>query len=46
MRYMGGKSRIAKDISEVLNNATYGWKEQDLKGNSRIVNNENGADRL
>ena len=34
MRYMGGKSRISKQISEVINNAVYGWQEQNLEGDS------------
>ena len=26
MRYLGGKSRISKQISEVINNAIHGWE--------------------
>lgn len=33
MRYMGGKSRISKQISEVINNAIHGWQEQNLERN-------------
>ena len=35
MRYMGGKSRISKQISEVINNAVYGRKVQNIQANSR-----------
>lgn len=31
MRYMGGKSRVSKQIVEVINNAVYGWEKQNLK---------------
>lgn len=29
MQYLGGKSRISKKISEVINNEVSRWKEQD-----------------
>lgn len=29
MQYLGGKSRISKQISEVINNEISRWKEQD-----------------
>ena len=31
MRYMGGKSRISKQIAEVINNAVYGRQEPNLE---------------
>lgn len=34
MRYMGGKSRISKQISEVINNAIHGRQEPNLERNS------------
>lgn len=30
MRYLGGKSRISKQISEVINNAISGRQKQDF----------------
>ena len=30
MRYHGGKTRISKEISEVLNNALHGWQVPDI----------------
>ena len=35
MQYMGGKSRISKQISEVINNALYGREVQNIKTNYR-----------
>lgn len=35
MQYMGGKSRISKQISEVINNALYGRQIQNFKANFR-----------
>lgn len=35
MRYMGGKSRISKQISEVINNAVYGREVQSVQTDSR-----------
>ena len=35
MQYMGGKTRISKQISEVINNALYGWEFQNIQINGR-----------
>ena len=35
MQYMGGKTRISKQISEVINNALYGWEIQNIQINCR-----------
>lgn len=40
MRYLGGKSRIANEISGVINSALYGRKIEDSCGNLR--NNSGG----
>ena len=45
MRYMGGKSRISKQISEVLNNALYGWKEQNQQTNCNNIERRNERER-
>lgn len=37
MQYMGGKFRIAKQISEVLNNALSGWQEQNQQADCGIT---------
>ena len=34
MQYLGGKSRISKQISEVINNEVLRWKEQDSVSDS------------
>ena len=34
MRYLGGKSRISKQIAEVINNAIFGQEEQNFDTNS------------
>lgn len=38
MQYQGGKSRIAKNISEVIINEVSRWKEQNITTNSRYHN--------
>lgn len=35
MQYQGGKSRISKQITEVIHNEIYGWKEQGKQTNFR-----------
>lgn len=32
MQYLGGKSKISKQIAEVINNEVSRWKEQDCEG--------------
>ena len=32
MQYLGGKSKISKYISEVINNEIHGRKESDIQG--------------
>lgn len=34
MRYLGGKSRISKQISEAINNAVSRWQEQNFNTTS------------
>lgn len=43
MRYLGGKSRISKQIAGVINNAAYGWQEPYVERNSNNPNLELGA---
>lgn len=46
MRYLGGKSRISKQISEVINNAISRWQVENIETNSVNPNGElGGADR-
>lgn len=45
MRYMGGKSRISKQIAEVINNAVHGWQEPNLERNSNDSYLELGGGR-
>lgn len=35
MQYQGGKSRISKQITEVIHNEIYGWKAADKQANFR-----------
>lgn len=35
MQYLGGKNRIKKQISEVINNAILGWQNKDSETDSR-----------
>lgn len=35
MQYQGGKSKISKQITEVIHNEIYGWKEQDKQASFR-----------
>lgn len=35
MQYLGGKNRIKKDISEIINNEIFRWKVENGKANSR-----------
>ena len=44
MRYLGGKSRIANEISGVINSALYGRKIEDSCGNLR--NNSGGGGKI
>lgn len=34
MQYQGGKSRISKQIAEVIENEVFRWQEQNSKANS------------
>lgn len=43
MRYLGGKSRISKPISEVINNAISGRKIKSIETNSVNPNGELGG---
>ena len=45
MRYLGGKSRISKSISEIINNAISGWQIKNIKADSTNSYHEfRGAD--
>ena len=47
MRYLGGKSRISKPISEVINNAISGWQIKNIETDSINPYHElGGADHL
>ena len=43
MRYLGGKSRISKPISEVINNAIPGWQIENSKAHIINPNGELGG---
>lgn len=45
MQYMGGKSRISKQISEVLNNALYGWQEPNQQADCGNTERRNERER-
>ena len=45
MQYMGGKSRISKQISEVLNNALYGRKEPNQQADRECAERRNERER-
>ena len=45
MQYLGGKSRISKQISEVINNEISRWKEQDSVSD-RSGNRERERERV
>lgn len=46
MQYQGGKSRISKQITEVIHNEIYGWEEQDKQTNFRNNRERERAIRL
>ena len=45
MQYMGGKSRISKQISEVLNNALYGRKEPNQQADRECAERRDARER-
>lgn len=46
MQYQGGKSRISKQITEVIHNEIYGWKEQNKQANFRNNREREGVTHL
>ena len=42
MQYLGGKSRISKQISEVINNEVSRWK---IKNSTTYITNNNNRER-
>ena len=43
MQYLGGKSRIARQLAEVIQNEVSGWKDEDSPRNSQSDKNSHGG---